>query len=489
MKPTQAATVLTLGLLLASCPGLQAEERPPPCGEDLTAIQERGSLRLLTLNTPNTYFLYRGEQMGFEYELAKGLADRIGVDLEVVVVPETADPVEWLREGWGDLVGASLVAGEVSRPGVAFSQPYKHVSRVVLVREECADIERPRDLVGREIWVAEDSRQYWFLRTLELQLGGMIDIHCRPAGTAPEVILAELAEGTVEATVAETDIASLAMSYHGTLKVACALGPTQPVAWAIRSEDEHLLAAADEFLDGARGTFFFNHISRRYYDSGDEYQGFRESALVAWHSGRLTRFDHHIQKHADAFGIDWLLVAALMFEESSFNPTATSPAGAQGLLQLMPRTALSLGVEDLYNPDQNIMAGIRYLKDQYELFWDTPHTHDRLRFALASYNIGFGHVRDAQRLAGEMGLDSSSWDQVAEVLNNLSRREYFERTEHGYCRGETAVRYVGDVVGRWEIYRDYLRRHEAGDAPGEPVGTDADGCLSAITWSGEPSGA
>lgn len=479
-------------VVAAAGPAWAVETTAEASGDhDLDAIQARGVLRLITRNSPNTYFLYRGEQMGFEYELARGLASRLGVELEVVVAPEGIDPIDLLQEGRGDLVGASCVAREVRAPSVRFSRPYKRVSRVVVVRDDCTSIQDPGDLVGQEVWVPEGGRSYWQLRSLELELGGLVGIRCAPAERSPELIMADVAAGTVNATVVDTDVASLAMSFHGNLKIACTLGPPRPVAWAVRAGSEGLLASADQFLQDIRGTFFFNHITRRYYDSGAEYERFRESVFLAWQSGRLSRFDQHIRKHAGALGVDWLLIAALIYEESSFNPAARSSAGARGLLQLMPRTALALGVSDLHDPDENILAGIRYLREQYELFDEALTPEDRLRFALASYNVGVGHVRDAQRLAAEMGENPSSWESVSEILVNLSRREYYERTQYGYCRGDAAVRYVEDVLRRWEIYSDYLRQHSA--CGSESMALEDEGAaqerLSAVTWPDEQPGA
>jgi membrane-bound lytic murein transglycosylase F len=492
MSPSLQTVALAVVALLVGIPGF-AEEIPAEftSSDALEAIQGRGVLRLITKNSPNTYFLYRGEQMGFEYDLAKGLADEIGVGLEVVVPPAEVDPVDWLLDGEGDLVGASLTAHDVAMPGVAFSDPYKRVSRVVVVRDDGPSIRNPEGLVGQTVSVAGGSRHYWLLRSLELRLAGLIDIQELPGDRETELILADLSAGEIDVTVAETDVALLAMSFHGNLKIACEVESPQPVRWAVRSESESLLAEANQFLEDIRGTFFFNHIKRRYYDGGDEYRRFRESVFVTWKSGRLSRYDDSIRKHADALGVDWILIAALIYEESSFNPAAKSRAGARGLLQIMPRTASSLGIADPHDPDQGIFAGIRHLMDQCEMFRDIPCNSDRLRFALASYNVGAGHVRDAQRLAVEMGRDPDRWDAVAEALGMLSRREFYERARYGFCRGNDAVRYVEEVLQRWEIYSDYLREHRtAGVAEGQPgEGNLPQGCLSAASWTNEPPGA
>ncbi len=474
----------------SSAPAEEVFSEPSSPG-DLEAIRQRGVLRLITRNSPNTYFLYRGEQMGFEYDLARGFASRLGVDLEVVVPPAGTDPVDWLLDGHGDLVGASLLAHDVPMSGVVFSKPYKRISRVLVVRDDCASIQRPEDLPGHKVWVAEGGRHFWLLRSLELNLGGLIDIQAVAADCESEVILADLSAGTVDAAVAETDVALLAMSFHGNLRIACELEPPQPVRWAVSRESEELLAAANGFLEDIRGTFFFNHIKRRYYDGGDEYRRFRELAFVAWQSGRLSRFDDHIRRHASALGGDWLLIAAQIYEESSFNPAATSSSGARGLLQIMPRTALALGVVDPHDPDENIFAGIRYLVKQCRMFQDIPSSNDQLRFALASYNVGLGHVRDAQRLASEMGMDPSRWEPVAEALCLLSQREFYERARYGYCRGGDAVRYVDEVLSRWEIYSHYLKEHSVTEMVEKSTQGEVppQGCLSAASWSAGQSGA
>ncbi len=428
---------------------------------DLEAIRERGVLRLITRTGPSTYFLYRGEQMGFEYDLAKELASRLGVDLEVIVPPPGTSSLEWLREGRGDLVGASAGAGDVLTGDVRETRPYKRVGRVVLVRDDCDSIHSPEDLVGKKVRVAAGSRHYWLLRGLELRMGGLIDIECVPPLDETASILAGLSDGRADAAVVETDLALLALGGHGNLKIACVLERPKPAGWAMCAESRDLLLAANEFIEDIQGTFFFNHIRRRYYDQGSEYSGFRSAAFAAWQAGRLSRFDRDIRKHAGAFGMDWLLIAAIIYEESGFNPAATSRAGARGLLQIMPRTAVALGLADPYDPDESILAGVRYLTDLYELFGDVPDPEDRLRFALASYNIGVGHVQDARRLATDLGLDPLKWESVTPVLEQLSRREFYRLTNYGYCRGSEAVQYVDEVLRRYEIYGNYVRRHPA----------------------------
>jgi membrane-bound lytic murein transglycosylase F len=181
----------------------------------------------------------------------------------------------------------------------------------------------------------------------------------------------------------------------------------------------------------------------------------------------LSRYDQQIRKYANAFGLDWLLVAALMYEESRFDPSATSAAGALGLLQIMPGTASAMGVADATDPEQNISAGVRYLKYQCDLFEDAPDAEDQVRLALASYTIGAGHVQDAQRLASARGLDPNDWQSVADALRLLSLPEYYRHAEFGYCRGDEVVGHVEEVIRRWEIYGEYLERRgvsESGQA-------------------------
>ena len=197
----------------------------------------------------------------------------------------------------------------------------------------------------------------------------------------------------------------------------------------------------------------FDELYNKYYGDVED---FDYVDLEAFHSRvkeHLSRYSPFIKAAADKHGFDWRLIAAQIYQESHLNPWAKSQAGARGLMQILPSTAKDLGIGDLFDPVQNINAGVQHLKDLYDHF-DQAHGEDRLLIALAAYNIGQGHINDARDLAKKKGLDPDKWVSLSKTLPLLQYRKYFMNTQYGFCRGTEPIRYIKQIL----IYYDVLKR-------------------------------
>jgi len=432
--------------------------------DDLDAIRARGFLRVLTVNNAVSYYLHRGERRGFDYELARAFADELGVVLEMVVPPRAADLIPWLTDGRGDVIAASFTVTPDRERLVAFSLPYLYVDEVVVGRSGEPQLASPSDLRGRELRVRSSSS---YARTLAALAGehGPFDVVHADESLQTEELIRLVAAGAIAATVADSHILAVESTYTPGVAGLLTLTAAEPgaldtigkprregkaIAFAVRRENPALRAALDLYVQTVfRGTEY-NLARRRYFETEKHVVRAVEAAADR---GRLSPFDDLMRTQAETWGLDWRLLAALAFQESRFSPQAESWAGARGLFQLMPATARELGVTDLTDPDESCRAAAQYLTELAGRFDESIPLDERLRFALASYNAGRGHVLDAMQLAADRGLDPHVWYRnVAEAMLLLEDPDVAGTTRYGYCRGSETARYVRDIHVRYANY-------------------------------------
>ncbi len=429
--------------------------RPERYTGDLPAIRERKVLRVITRNNAATYFIWRGELVGFEYDLARRLASSLGLRLEIVVPPTRANLLSWLRQGYGDVVAAGLTATrERELSGVAFGRPYNYVIETVVSRADETGLATPRDLAGRTVVVRRRSA-YWTSAERLLAQGIAFELVAAPETQETEEIVDLVARGEYDLTIADSHILDIELTWRDDVTAAFTLGDSVAHAWAVRENDSELKRAIAEFLRAEYRGLWFNITYNKY---------FRTRRRIVEHvterttrTGAISPYDALVRQYAGRYGFDWRLIAAQMFEESRFDPDARSFVGAVGLMQIMPRTARGLGIDNPEDPEAGIRAGTEYLRNQYQLMDDAASDEDRLWFALASYNAGYGHVSDARRLAARLGHDPNRWfGEVETVMPLLARAEYHRNTRYGYCRCQEPVNYVRRIREKYGAYRGVI---------------------------------
>ncbi|HKK71989.1 MAG TPA: transporter substrate-binding domain-containing protein [Candidatus Krumholzibacteria bacterium] len=454
VRPDNPALLQALDAFLFELHLLQPEERIYV--EDLSALRERGHLRMITRNNAATYFLWRGQLMGFEYELAKKFAADQGLRLEVVVAPSHDDLLPMLRAGEGDFAAAFLTPTDERRDaGVAFSRPYHWASEVLVGRRGEAAIDSIADLGGRTVTVRRSSAYWTHLEALRDSTGIDFELRAAPADMETEAILHAVGEGEIDLTVADSHLLELEMTIRDDIAGLLTLGEPQGHAWAVHPDNRELLAAIDAYFDQQVRGLFYNMRYTKYFervrhlsDGGAELRG----------DGSISPYDDLVRRTAEAHGFDWRLVVAQMYQESRFDPDAESWAGARGLMQVLPRTAQELGIDDLHDPEKSIEAGLRYLEWVRERFPASLDPAERMWFTLAGYNAGHGHVRDARRLARRLGYDPDRWlGHVEHAMLKLSEPEHANRARHGFVRGREPVQYVRSIRDRYRAYVELLR--------------------------------
>jgi membrane-bound lytic murein transglycosylase F len=442
-----------------------------PVFQDLPKIRERGRMVAIVDNSSTSYFIYKGQPMGYEYELLSRLAKHLKVDLEIVITTSLDEAFDKLQRGEGDIIAHNLTVTKARQEEIAFTMHHKEVRQVLvqrkpkgyrnLKRHELEDelIRNPLDLAGKEIWVKKNSAHYSRLVNLSEEIGADITIREEDDNLDVEATIKRVANGEIDYAIADENVAKINAAYFTNLDVATPVSFPQRIAWGVRKNAPELLAAVNDWIRGIRRTPDYNVIYNKYFQNRSGMIALSKSNYATINGNQLSPYDKEIKKAAETIGWDWRTLAAMVYQESKFNPEAESWMGAVGLLQLVPETAEIFGAEDPLNPSQNLAAGAAYIK-WLNKFWedDVANPEERQKFIMASFNVGQGHVLDACRLATKYGKDSQSWDQVSEFLLKKSQPKFYndEVSKHGYCRGSEPVHYVKQIMQRAARYQQLI---------------------------------
>ncbi len=352
-----------------------------------------------------SYFLYRGQEHGFEYELAREFAQQLGVTLQVRTPPPGVVLTQWLIEGRGDIAAGVFVPDGSPSARVRYSRAYMTTDVEVITR---ADQPHPPVL----------------LRNTHPGPSEALHINAVPSemSTRPESLY----------TLPE---------------------PTR-IGWAVRAEHSELLVAVNQYHAQIKRSGLWKILHEKYFTTSR----FLRSAESTIFSNRLSRYDSLIARYAEQAGFDWRLIAALVFEESRFDHTRVSPSDAYGLMQVTEVAAREVGVENFLTPHSNLEAGTKYLLFLLQQFPDGK-TQDRLALALSGYLLGPSRVRAVQRLAHTLGYDPYCWkDSMESVFPLMEDAEYYQRINANFIPGSEAVQYVNAILERYELYTRYIPR-------------------------------
>lgn len=436
------AAALVALMVLAGC--------RPESETALDRIWRQGRITVLTENNAHCYYIYRDRPVGFEYELAAAFARHLVVDLKVSA-PGWEEMFEMLAEGRGDVIAASVTRTPRRNSRFDFSDGYLTIQQHIIVHQRNRDIRSIEDLNGRTVHVRSGTS--YEQRLEELISDGLAVNLIRIRNVPTEELIRQVAESEIEITVADTNVAQLNRRYYPDVDVRFPISERQVIAWAVRKGDQALLTQINRFFTKIFNDGTFERLHHKYYSNVDVFDYFDLKVFHRRIETRLPEYETVIRRESHRHGFDWRLVAAVIYQESHFNPRAVSYTGVRGLMQLTTDTAEELGVNNRLDPEQSIAGGVKYLRRLYDRLEDIPG-FDRMLFTLASYNVGYGHVRDAQKIAAAKKLDPTKWSSLKEVLPLLRYPAYYQQAEFGYARGTEPVRYVRRIL----TYYDILRR-------------------------------
>jgi membrane-bound lytic murein transglycosylase MltF len=417
----------------------------------LERIKEDGVLRVVTRNSPATYFQDRNGETGFEYELVKRFADDLGVQLKI----ETADNLDDVFGGLGKpqgpvLAAAGLVSSESRRQEVRFSHPYLEVSPQVIYRNGQSRPTDAGDLVGKKIMVLKGSSHAEQLAQLKTKYPALQ----YEESDAVEVVdlLRMVDEGQIDLTLVDSNEVAMNQVYFPNVRVAFDLGDARDQRWAVAAGDDNsLLNEINTYIDKVRKNGTLQRLKDRYYGHVDVL-GYVGAYTFAQHlQERLPKYEKHFQASAKLEKVDWRLLAAIGYQESLWQAGVTSKTGVRGLMMLTQNTAQAMGVSNRLDPHQSIAGGAKYfalIKAQLDEKILEP---DRTWFALAAYNIGGGHLDDARKLAENESLNPNKWLDVKKMLPRLAQKQWYSKTRYGYARGGEPVHFVANIRRYYDI--------------------------------------
>jgi membrane-bound lytic murein transglycosylase F len=321
-----------------------------------------------------------------------------------------------------------------------------------------AMIRNPLDLAGKTIYVQKNSSYAERLKNLSDEIGDTIIVI--ELDMDVERIIKMVADGEIDYTVADENVAKVNSTYYSILDVETPISFHQNLAWALRKEGTDQLAQmVNSWIDSYRKTLDYAMIYKKYFSNPKSKVRVKSDYFVLG-NGRISPYDDMIRRCSDSLGWDWRLLASMIYQESHFDPKAVSWAGAMGLMQIMPSTVKRYHVKNPFDPDENIHTGVKFLRWINSIFDETVlNEEERIKFILASYNTGQGHIKDAMRLAEKYGDDPTLWQVVREYLLKLSQEKYFldPVVKYGYCRGDEPANYVDQILDRYEHYKNIVQ--------------------------------
>ncbi|HEY9045902.1 MAG TPA: transporter substrate-binding domain-containing protein [Ohtaekwangia sp.] len=442
---------------------------------DLDAIRKRGYLNALVDNNSISYFIYKGRPMGYEYELLQLLAKDLNVGLKIKVTNGVESAIDQLNRGEGDIIAFPMTINKPRKERVSFTRPLFNTYQVLVQRKpdnwrklnddqiNAGVIRTPAELGGKDVYVIKGTSHEIRMHNLSEEIGSDILIHQDTITAESESLIRKVSAGEIDYTVADHTMAQVNAAYYPNLDVNTVLSVPQQIAWGVRKNSSVLLETLDQWLGKIKKEPTFMVIYNRYFKSPRTSLLRMKSDYFSYGSNRLSPYDDLIKAGATELQWDWRLLAAVVYQESKFNPNGESWAGARGLMQLMPETAKRFGAHNLNDPKESLHAGVRYLK-YLDKYWtkSVPDSVQRLKFILASYNAGLSHILDAKKLLLKYGKDKdvTRWDDNVQVYLLKKSESKFYRdpvVTAGYCKCEEPVNYIQDVFDRFEEYKTHIK--------------------------------
>lgn len=443
-------TALAVAAVLATC-------SPKP--SLLEQVGTLGTLRVAMINSATTYYRRGNSAAGFGYDLVHRFARDLGLELEVVVVPNRRAAITALTTGTAHMA-AGLAINDARRRQVHFTQAYTEVALDVVYNTHTPSPDNLSELNGRLTIQFHNALGHKLAR-LHPQL-----TFDQKRNTNPEELMAHVARGDLYATIANANLVAMNQRYYPKLRVAFTLPRIKRrLAWAFpKHADSGLYNKAVAWLARARRSGQVHVLQQRYFAHADRlgFLGGRIFARLV--EQRLPQWRDLFQRAARKYGLDWRLLAAMGYQESHWDPDAVSPTGVRGLMMLTQATAEQIGVSNRLDPKQSIYGGARYLIQMHERLPKSIEEPDRTWMALAAYNIGYGHLMDARRLLKARGLDPDLWANVRKALTWLTREQYHDETRYGYAPGHQAVEYVANIRAYYDILK-WMTGDRSGEKP------------------------
>ena len=447
---TRAATVSSL-FLLNGCLW------EAPIQSDLIRIQKDNLLRVGTLNTPQSYYIGPEGPMGLDYELAVAFAEFLGVKLEIFPLYTVSGLFPALDRKEVDILAAGLSLIPERLEHYANTPAYYFTDVKLVYKKGQKRPKNMQDLIQnkKRLVVLKGSSHEHHLQHLQKTKYPNLKWETREESDSDD-LLQQLGRGEIDYTLADATSIALAQRITPNIAVALSLKEDEAYTWFLnKNQDDGLQSLLISFFNQIRNNGQLNQLEEKYFGHIEQFDYVDTRAFIRALDSKLPKWQSLFQRHARHF--DWRLLAALSYQESHWEPLARSPTGVRGMMMLTKPTAKSVGVTNRLDPEQSIQGGAKYLERMVNRIPDSVTKHEKIWFALASYNIGFGHLMDARRLTEKQGGDPNAWHDVKTYLPLLRQRKFHSTTRYGYARGDEAVHYVENI----RRYYQSIVGHEA----------------------------
>jgi membrane-bound lytic murein transglycosylase F len=413
----------------------------------LDQIKQRGVLKVISRQSPTTYYESYGGPEGLEYQLASRFAERLGVKLEVQLATNLTDIIRAVNNGDADLAAAGLSITRERKEMLNFATPYQSVSPKLVFKQGKRWPRNIQQLSGELRVMADSSHAYQLLRMKNDHPGLSWS---ETTDYTSEDLLAQVLDEEIDYTIADSNELALNRRFYPELAIAFTISENQDIAWAFgKNTDDSLRAEAIAFFADFKRSGDLDQLLEQYYGHVEDFDYVGTRTFIRAARQKLPKYLPLFQKYATE-EVDWKLLAAVAYQESHWNPRARSPTGVRGLMMLTLRTAKQVGIKSRLDPEQSVRGGARYLERAKRRIPERIQEPDRTWLALAAYNIGYGHLEDARRLTEKFGADPDRWVDVKEYLPLLRQRKYYKQTRYGYARGDEPVQYVDNVRRYYE---------------------------------------
>lgn len=430
---------------------------------DLNDINKRGSLTIATSNNRSDYFLYKGEPVGFQLEMLEELGSYLGLKIEVIVCNNPGDNINFLKTGRCDMVASSTNLAIKGKEFAEISIPLLKTDLVLVQRKNSVTpnsfIRNIKELEGKSLYLPVMSMRNEILEQFSNQK--IVQVIEMPQ-YSPEKLIESVALGNVDYTVCTNIQADALRDFYPNLDFSTVIKNAEPIVWTFRSSSPDLANKVSNWLQSFQNSTRFAILLEKYFNPQNKFS-VNSNRYYAYRENQISIYDDLIKKYSTQINWDWRLLASLIYQESRFHPTIRSHRGAFGLMQMMPSTLEHFGIDTTATPEQQIRAGVRYIKflDNILTRW-IADPDERINFILASYNIGPGHIFDALKLAKKHGKNPQKWfNNVDSCLLMKSEPESYNDPEvqFGYCKGLETFSFVSEVQKRFKHYKNVIKEN------------------------------
>ena len=429
---------------------------------DLKEIKKRGKLVAVVDKNSIDYYVYRGRPMGFQLDLLRRFSDFLALPLEIIVENNYANSLQLLNSGKCDILASNVNVLKEYKKKFSYTHPILRTRQVLIQRKRSKDdpkyVKTVLELARKKVHVKANSAYYNRLVSLSEEIGDTIYIKDNPY-YSEEMLIKQVSSGLIDYTVVNENIAKVNAKYFANIDYSIPISLVQNTAWVIRKNSYMLENVLNKWLNTFKKEKSFEAVYHKYFES--EFQGeiFR-SDYYSLNGNRISDYDETIKKCSRIIGWDWRLLASLIYQESKFNNDTVSRRGAFGLMQMMPVTAEKYEVDSSSTPEENINAGVLYIKWlEKQLMHRVDNFDERVKFVLAAYNVGLGHIFDAQALAKKYGKEYQKWDNNVDFfLLNKSKPKYLNDSlvRNGSIKGKETYAMVKRVMERYHHYKNLI---------------------------------